>query len=326
MMDNSDRSVVVAGAGGFIGGHLVAQLMQQGYSSIRAIDIKPMDQWYQIFKEIDNKVLDLKTLSSCRSAVDGIDEVYNLAADMGGMGFIENNKALCMLSSLINTHLLMASQESNVDCYFYASSACVYAANKQLSTDNPGLKESDAYPAMPEDGYGWEKLFSERMCRHFLEDYGIKTRIARYHNVYGPEGTWDGGREKAPAAICRKVIQAKLSGRHEIEIWGDGKQTRSFMYVDDCIKGTQMLLHSDISEPINIGSAEMVTINETVDIVEEIADIKLTRKYNLDAPKGVRGRSSDNGLIEDLLNWSPKIKLNEGLEKTYKWIYDQIEK
>ena len=325
-MDNSDRSVVVAGAGGFIGGHLVAQLMQQGYSSIRAIDIKPMDQWYQIFKEIDNKVLDLKTLSSCRSAVDGIDEVYNLAADMGGMGFIENNKALCMLSSLINTHLLMASQESNVDCYFYASSACVYAANKQLSTDNPGLKESDAYPAMPEDGYGWEKLFSERMCRHFLEDYGIKTRIARYHNVYGPEGTWDGGREKAPAAICRKVIQAKLSGRHEIEIWGDGKQTRSFMYVDDCIKGTQMLLHSDISEPINIGSAEMVTINETVDIVEEIADIKLTRKYNLDAPKGVRGRSSDNGLIEDLLNWSPKIKLNEGLEKTYKWIYDQIEK
>ena len=326
MMDNSDRSVVVAGAGGFIGGHLVAQLMQQGYSSIRAIDIKPMDQWYQVFKEIDNKVIDLKALSSCRSAVDGVDEVYNLAADMGGMGFIENNKALCMLSSLINTHLLMASQESNVGRYFYASSACVYAANKQLSTDNPGLKESDAYPAMPEDGYGWEKLFSERMCRHFLEDYGIKTRIARYHNVYGPEGTWDGGREKAPAAICRKVIQAKLSGKHEIEIWGDGKQTRSFMYIDDCIKGTQMLLHSDISEPINIGSAEMVTINETVDIVEEIANIKLTRKYNLDAPKGVRGRSSDNGLIEDSFHWSPKIKLSEGIEKTYKWIYDQIEK
>jgi nucleoside-diphosphate-sugar epimerase len=245
---------------------------------------------------------------------------------MGGMGFIENNKALCMLSSLINTHLLMASCESKVDRYFYASSACVYAADKQLTPDNPGLKESDAYPAMPEDGYGWEKLFSERMCRHFLEDYGIKTRMARYHNVYGPEGTWDGGREKAPAAICRKVIEAKLSGKHEIEIWGDGKQTRSFMYIDDCIKGTQMLLNSDISDPINIGSDEIVTINKLVDIVEEIADIRLSRKYNLDAPKGVRGRSSDNTLIESLFNWSPKISLKEGLEKTYKWIYDQIEK
>ena len=325
-MNNSGRSVVVAGAGGFIGGHMVAKLIEQGYSLIRAIDIKPIGEWYQVYPDVDNRVLDLKSLDNSIEAVDGVNEVYNLAADMGGMGFIENNKALCMLSSLVNTHLLMASQESNVDRYFYASSACVYAADKQLSPENPGLKESDAYPAMPEDGYGWEKLFSERMCRHFLEDFGIKTRVARYHNVYGPDGTWDGGREKAPAAICRKVIQAKLSGNHEIEIWGDGKQTRSFMYIDDCIKGTQMLLHSDITEPINIGSAEMVTINELVDIVEEIADLRLVRKYNLDAPKGVRGRSSDNTLIERLLNWSPNISLIEGMEKTHQWIYDQIEK
>ncbi len=325
-MNNSGRSVLVAGAGGFIGGHMVAKLKEQGYSLIRAVDIKPMDEWYQVYPDVDNRVLDLKSLDNSIEAVDGINEVYNLAADMGGMGFIENNKALCMLSSLVNTHLLMASKESNVDCFFYASSACVYAADKQLSPENPGLKESDAYPAMPEDGYGWEKLFSERMCRHFLEDFGIKTRVARYHNVYGPEGTWDGGREKAPAAVCRKVIQAKLSGNHQIEIWGDGKQTRSFMYIDDCIKGTQMLLHSNIIEPINIGSDEMVTINELVDIVEAIADIKLVRKYNLDAPKGVRGRSSDNTLIERLLDWSPNISLLEGMEKTYQWIYDQIEK
>jgi len=325
-MNSNSKSALVAGAGGFIGGHMVAKLIEQNYSTIIAVDIKPMKEWYQSFSEVDNKILDLKSLEDCKKAIRGVHEVYNLAADMGGMGFIENNKALCMLSSLINTHLLMASHESEVDRYFYASSACVYAADKQLTPDNPGLKESDAYPAMPEDGYGWEKLFSERMCRHFLEDYGIKTRMARYHNVYGPEGTWDGGREKAPAAICRKIIEAKLSGKHEIEIWGDGKQTRSFMYIDDCIKGTQMLLNSDISDPINIGSDEMVTINELVDIVEEIADIRLSRKYNLDAPKGVRGRSSDNTLIKSLFNWSPKISLKEGLEKTYKWIYDQIEK
>ena len=325
-MNSNSKSALVAGAGGFIGGHMVAKLIEQNYSTIIAVDIKPMKEWYQSFSEVDNKILDLKSLEDCKKAIRGVHEVYNLAADMGGMGFIENNKALCMLSSLINTHLLMASHESEVNRYFYASSACVYAADKQLTPDNPGLKESDAYPAMPEDGYGWEKLFSERMCRHFLEDYGIKTRMARYHNVYGPEGTWDGGREKAPAAICRKIIEAKLSGKHEIEIWGDGKQTRSFMYIDDCIKGTQMLLNSDISDPINIGSDEMVTINELVDIVEEIADIRLSRKYNLDAPKGVRGRSSDNTLIKSLFNWSPKISLKEGLEKTYKWIYDQIEK
>ena len=325
-MNSNSKSVLVAGAGGFIGGHMVAKLIEQGYSTILAVDIKPMEEWYQSFSGVDNRVLDLKLLEHCKKAITGVNEVYNLAADMGGMGFIENNKALCMLSSLINTHLLMASRDSDVGRYFFASSACVYAADKQTTPENPGLKESDAYPAMPEDGYGWEKLFSERMCRHFVEDYGIKTRMARYHNVYGPEGTWDGGREKAPAAICRKVIQAKLSGKHEIEIWGDGRQTRSFMYIDDCIKGTQMLMHSDISEPVNIGSAEMVTINQLVDIIEEIADLKVFRKYNLDAPKGVRGRSSDNALIESLLDWSPNISLKEGLEKTYKWIYDQIEK
>ena len=325
-MINNSKAVLVAGAGGFIGGHVVAKLIEQNYSTIRAVDIKPMEEWYQSFAEVDNRVLDLKLLENCKQAIEGMEEVYNLAADMGGMGFIENNKALCMVSALINTHLLMTAEEAKIDNYFYASSACVYAGDKQLSPENPGLKESDAYPAMPEDGYGWEKLFSERMCRHFSEDYGIQTKVARYHNVYGPEGTWDGGREKAPAAICRKVIQAKLSGNHEIEIWGDGKQTRSFMYIDDCIKGTQMLLHSDITEPINIGSAEMVTIDELVDIVENIADLKLVRKYNLDAPKGVRGRSSDNTLIEQLFNWSPNISLKEGLEKTYKWIYDQIEK
>ena len=271
-MNSNSKSALVAGAGGFIGGHMVAKLIEQGYSTILAVDIKPMEEWYQSFSEVDNRVLDLKLLEHCKKAITGVNEVYNLAADMGGMGFIENNKALCMLSSLINTHLLMASRESDVERYFFASSACVYAADKQTTPENPGLKESDAYPAMPEDGYGWEKLFSERMCRHFVEDYGIKTRMARYHNVYGPEGTWDGGREKAPAAICRKVIQAKLSGEHEIEIWGDGRQTRSFMYIDDCIKGTQMLTHSDISEPINIGSAEMVTINQLVDIIEEMTD------------------------------------------------------
>ena len=252
--------------------------------------------------------------------------VYNLAADMGGMGFIENNRALCMLSVLINTHLLMAARKFDVQRFFYASSACVYAADKQTSPEVIALKETDAYPAMPEDGYGWEKLFSERMCRHFREDFGLATRVARYHNVYGPHGTYDGGREKAPAAICRKVIQAKLSGRHEIEIWGDGHQTRSFMYIDDCLKGTEAILASDILEPINLGSNELVTINRLVDIVEEIAGVKLKRRYNLKAPKGVNGRNSDNTLIKRYLNWEPKTRLRDGLEKTYGWIYDQMTK
>jgi nucleoside-diphosphate-sugar epimerase len=257
--------------------------------------------------------------------VKGCDWIYNLAADMGGMGFIELNKGLCMLSVLINTHLLMAARKcGGVGRFFYASSACVYNASKQTDPNITALAEEDAYPAMPEDGYGWEKLFSERMCRHFREDFGIQTRVARYHNVYGPNGTYDGGREKAPAAVCRKVIAAKLGGKHEIEIWGDGHQTRSFMYIDDCVKGTQMLTRSDFVEPINIGSSEKVSINQLVDIVEDIAGIKLERRYKLDAPKGVNGRNSDNTLIQKAFGWEPDIRLRDGLEKTYAWIHDEI--
>ena len=316
--------ILVCGAGGFIGGHLVSDLLKQGRTDIRAVDLKPFDEWYQRFANVENLQLDLQDKAACEQATRGASIVYNLAADMGGMGFIENNRALCMLSVLINTHLLMAARKFAVQRYFYASSACVYAADKQTSPDVVALKESDAYPAMPEDGYGWEKLFSERMCRHFREDFGLITRVARYHNVYGPHGTYDGGREKAPAAICRKVILAKLSGRHEIEIWGDGHQTRSFMYIDDCLKGTQTILASDILEPINLGSSELVTINGLVDIIEEIAGVKLKRMYDLKAPKGVNGRNSDNTLIKKYLKWEPGIRLREGLEKTYAWIYDKI--
>ncbi|MFH1067305.1 MAG: NAD-dependent epimerase/dehydratase family protein [bacterium] len=321
---DKNKKIVVCGAGGFIGGHLMADLKKQGYSNLRAVDIKPLKEWYQLFPDADNLVLDLQDKNACFQAVNGCHMVYNLAADMGGMGFIENNKALCMLSVLINTHLLMAAKKVGVERFFYSSSACVYAAGKQTETNNPGLKEEDAYPAMAEDGYGWEKLFSERMCRHFREDFGVVTRVARYHNVYGPNGSYDGGREKAPAAICRKVIAAKFAGKKEIEIWGDGLQTRSFMYIDDCLKGSQMIMHSDITEPINLGSAEMVTINQLVDIVEEIAGIKLKRNYNLSAPKGVRGRSSDNTLIKKLLGWEPSTPLKKGMEKTYAWIYEQM--
>src|SRR6266542_2541315 len=318
--------ILVCGAGGFIGGHLVADLLKQGQADIRAVDLKPFDQWYQRFPNVENLQLDLQDKTGCEQAIRGASIVYNLAADMGGMGFIENNRALCMLSVLINTHLLMAARKFAVQRYFYASSACVYAADKQTSPDVVALKEGDAYPAMPEDGYGWEKLFSERMCRHFREDFGLITRAARYHNVYGPHGTYDGGREKAPAAICRKVIQAKLSGRHEIEIWGDGNQTRSFMYIDDCLKGTQAILASDILEPINLGSSELVTINGLVDIIEEIAAVKLKRTYDLKAPRGVYGCNSDKSLIKKYLGWEPGIRLREGLEKTYGWIYDKISK
>jgi nucleoside-diphosphate-sugar epimerase len=273
---------------------------------------------------VENIRLDLRKAEDCDQALRGGHTVYNLAADMGGMGFIENNKTLCMLSVLINTHLCMAARQHRVQRYFFASSACVYAAGKQLSANVTPLKESDAYPAQPEDGYGWEKLFSERMCRHFREDFGLNTRVARYHNVYGPSGTYEGGREKAPAAICRKVIHAKLSGKHEIEIWGDGQQTRSFMYIDDCVKGTQAILGSAILEPINLGSDELVSINGLVDIVEEIAGVKLKRRYNLQAPKGVNGRNSDNALIKKLLDWAPGVRLRDGLERTYRWIHDQI--
>jgi nucleoside-diphosphate-sugar epimerase len=324
MLYMSSDLVVVAGAGGFIGGHLVSCLIRDGHTRIRAVDQKPLDQWWQRHDRAENIVLDLKALDNCRNASRGASTVFNLAADMGGMGFIENNKALCMLSVLINTHLLMAAREFGVSRYFYASSACVYAADKQRTHSYAGLKEEDAYPAMPEDGYGWEKLFSERMCRHFREDFGVHTRVARFHNVYGPNGTWDGGREKAPAAICRKVARAKLSGELDIEIWGDGNQTRSFMYIDDCTYGTRRILDSDILEPINLGSDEGVSINQLVSIIEEIAGVKLHRRYKLDAPKGVNGRNSDNVKIKQLLGWAPSVRLRDGLEKTYAWIYDQI--
>jgi GDP-D-mannose 3', 5'-epimerase len=318
------KKVVVCGAGGFIGGHLVADLRRQGVRNIRAVDQKPFEQWYQRFDDVENLQLNLQGREACEQAVQGCDWVYNLAADMGGMGFIERNKGLCMLSVLINTHLLMALRQQNVERYFYASSACVYNADKQRDPNVTALKEEDAYPAMPEDGYGWEKLFSERMCRHFREDFGVPARFVRYHNVYGPHGTYDGGREKAPAAICRKVIESKLSGQHEIEIWGTGEQTRSFMYIDDCLKGTQMVTRSDWVEPLNLGSSELVSINQLVDLVEEIAGVKLKRSYNLNAPKGVNGRNSDNTLIQKIFGWEPSTRLRDGLEKTYAWIYDEI--
>lgn len=323
MMEKNDL-ILVTGAGGFIGGHLIADLLRQGYKKIRAVDIKPFSEWYQIFDGVENVEGDLRKLETCQTCCRDVRYVYNLAADMGGMGFIELNKAECMLSVLINTHMLMAAKEHKVERYFFSSSACVYAAEKQTETTVTALKEADAYPAQAEDGYGWEKLFSERMCRHFREDYGLETRVARFHNVYGPYGTYEGDRPKAPAALCRKIILAKLSGNHEIEIWGDGHQTRSFAYIDDCIHGTQTIMKSDILEPINLGSSELVSINQLVDIIEDIAGIKVERKYDLSAPQGVRGRNSDNTLIQEYLGWEPSITLREGLEKTYRWIYDQI--
>jgi GDP-D-mannose 3', 5'-epimerase len=315
--------IVVTGAGGFIGGHLVKDLLRKGHH-VRAIDLKPLDQWWQRFRDAENLSLDLSEKMNCFRALRGANVVYNLAADMGGIGFIEAHKAACMLSVLINTHLLLAARQHQVERYFYASSACVYPVERQGSADAVALAERDAYPAMPLDGYGWEKLFGERMCRHFREDFGLATRIARFHNTYGPYGAWRGGREKAPAAICRKVIEAKLNGDREIEIWGDGEQTRSFMYVDDCVEGVQRLLESDMDEPLNIGSEELVTINGLVDLVEECAEVKLRRRYRLDAPRGVVGRNSDNRLIRGTLGWAPSTSLAIGLEATYRWIYNQI--
>jgi len=318
------EKAVVCGAGGFIGGHLVQSLLANNIDVVRAVDIKPLEDWYQVSKDVESLSLDLKDKDNCLKAVKGVDVVFQLAADMGGMGFIENNKALCMLSVLTNTHMLMAARDKGVERFFFSSSACVYNAEKQTSPNVVALKEEDAYPALPEDGYGWEKLFSERMCRHFEEDYGLQTRVARYHNVYGPLGTWTGGREKAPAAICRKVIEAKHSGSNQIEIWGDGKQTRSFMYIDDCTMGTMMIAESDIREPLNLGSSELVTINQLVDVVEEIAGVRLKRNYKLDAPRGVNGRNSDNTKILHELNWEPSIRLREGLAKTYAWIEQEM--
>ncbi len=317
------RTALVAGAGGFIGGHLVKALLDQG-RTVRAVDIKPMSDWYQTDARAENRSADLSLLPDCHAAAAGMAQVFNLAADMGGMGFIETHKAACMLSVLINTHLLMAARDAGTSRFFFSSSACVYAAGHQTMTDVTALREQDAYPAEPEDGYGWEKLFSERMCRHFTEDYGIETRVARYHNVYGPHGTYDGGREKAPAAICRKVAQAKRTGRHTIDIWGDGEQTRSFMYIDDCIEGTLRLMDSDVRVPTNIGSAELVSINQMVDVVSGIAGVSLSRTHDLSAPQGVRGRNSDNTWVQQALGWAPSILLRTGLSHTYRWIDGEL--
>ncbi len=319
------KKALVAGAGGFIGGHLVASLLKKGYE-VHAVDIKPLNEWYQKHSGAGNFSGDLRIRTVCDLAVMECDEVYNLAADMGGMGFIETHKAECMISVLINTHLLLASKKIGVKKYFYASSACVYAAGKQTSADVTALKEEDAYPAMAEDGYGWEKLFSERMCRHFREDYKFETRVARFHNVYGPFGTYEGGREKAPAAICRKIINCQLNGENTIEIWGDGEQTRSFMYIDDCIEGIHRIMESEWHDPINLGREDLISINELVSLVEEIAPLKVKRTYNLDAPKGVRGRNSDNALIKKVLRWEPSITMKDGMSKTYAWIYEEMMK
>ncbi len=314
---------LIAGAGGFIGGHLVKSLMDEGHEVVCA-DIKPLEFWFQTFEQNVNYSLDLKDYQNCLKVTKNIDYIYNMACNMGGMGFIENNKAECMLSVLINTNLLRACIENKIKKYFFSSSACVYNADKQMDVFVPGLKEEDAYPAQPEDGYGWEKLFSERMCRHFYEDFGLETRIVRYHNVYGPLGTYDGGREKAPAALCRKICLAKINKQKEIDVWGDGEQTRSFMFIDDCIEGTKKLFNSSLKDVYNIGSDEQVSINQMISTIEDIADFKVNKNYLLDKPKGVRGRSSDNAKIKKDLNWAPSTKLKDGLNTTYKWIHNQI--
>jgi nucleoside-diphosphate-sugar epimerase len=317
-------SVLVAGAGGFIGGHLVRRLLELGHTNIRAVDIKPLNEWHQVHDRAENVTADLSTLAACQRAATGMDRVFNFAADMGGMGYIETHKAACMLSVLINTHLLMAARDAGVERYFFASSACVYAAHKQATEAVDPLREEDVYPADPEDGYGWEKLFSERMCRHFSEDFGIQTRVARFHNIYGPYSAFRGGREKAPAAICRKVVEAQIKRSNEIEIWGDGEQTRSFTYIDDCLEGTLRLMDSDVSEPLNVGSSELVSINELVSLVENIADVKLERRYDLAAPKGVRGRNSDNTRILAELGWQPSMRLADGMQATYEWVRSEM--
>ena len=322
-----NKNVLVVGAGGFIGGHLVKKLLDNG-NNVIASDIKPKEYWFQDFDKAKNFYsTDMKNMQNCIKVTEGVDYVFNMACNMGGMGFIENNKAECMQSVLINTNLLIACKDHGIKKYFFSSSACAYNISMQQNTFIEGLKEKDAYPADPEDGYGWEKLFSERMCRHFMEDYGIQVRIARYHNIYGPFETYDGGREKAPAAICRKVIDAKLNNRKEIDVWGDGKQTRTFLFIDDCLDGTIRLFDSNYSEPVNIGSDEQVSINQMIDVIEEIANYKnLKKHYQLDKPKGVRGRSSNNDLIKKILNWSYGISLKEGLSKTYDWIEGEMTK
>ena len=316
-------TILVTGAGGFIGGHLVADLLAEGHA-VRAVDVKPQQEWYQVHDAAENRVADCSDMRDAHAIAEGTSDIYNLAADMGGMGFIENNKAECMLSVLTSTNMLVAARDAGTRRFFYSSSACVYAGDKQTDPDVTALKESDAYPADPEDGYGWEKLFSERMARHFREDFGLETRVARYHNVYGPEGTFEGGREKAPAALSRKIAQAKLSGDHTIDVWGDGEQSRSFMFIDDCVRGTKEILAGENVEPVNLGSSELVTINQMIGILEDIAGISVKKNHDLSAPQGVRGRNSDNTLFHSIYGWEPSISLRDGLEKTYGWIYDQL--
>ena len=314
---------LIAGAGGFIGGHIAKKLIENGHDLV-CVDVKPLDLWFQKFDESKNISTDLQILDNCEKVMDGVDYVINMACNMGGIGFIEWNKAKCMMSVLINTHLLMTCKKYNIKKYFFSSSACAYNKDLQQKAFVNGLKEDDAYPANPEDGYGWEKLFSERMCRHFLEDYKIDTKVARYHNIFGPLGTFDGGREKSPAALCRKIALAKLNKTKDIEVWGDGEQTRSYLFVDDCIEATLKLFDSKYNGPINIGSEEQVSINQMISIIEEIANYKVNKNYNLDMPLGVRGRSSNNDKILKELNWQPNFDLKNGLEKTYGWIEKMI--
>ncbi len=320
-----DDLIVVAGAGGFIAGSLVRYFADQGFGNVRAIDKKPLPQWYQRVPGVESLALDLSYRDNCKRAVEGAVEVYNLAADMGGMGFIERFRVECLRSILINTHLIDEAYNAGAERYFFSSSACAYNTELQKDPNVRALKESDAYPAMAERGYGWEKLVSEMFCQEYWAERHMKTAIARFHNVYGPNGTWDGGREKAPAALSRKVIQAKDTGDLDITIWGDGNQTRSFMYIDDCVKGIDMIMHCDelIATPINLGSSELVSINELVSMIEDIAAVKLERHHDLDAPQGVAGRNSDNTFIEQVLGWEPDTPLREGMEKTYTWIEQQ---
>jgi GDP-D-mannose 3',5'-epimerase len=324
---NPDDLIVIAGAGGFIAGSLTRYFHDLGYRRIRAIDRKPLPEWYQRVPGVECLSMDLSKEPNAIRAVEGATEVYNLAADMGGMGFIERFRVECLRSVLINTNMIEAAYRAGARRYFFSSSACAYNTDLQQSPDVLALKESDAYPAMAERGYGWEKLISEMFCQEYWSERGLETHIARFHNIYGPNGTWDGGREKAPAAMCRKVIEALDTGRHEIDIWGDGTQTRSFCYIDDCIVGIDKIMHSEklIATPINLGSSELVSINELVSIVEEIAGIKLERRYQLDAPKGVAGRNSDNTFIESVLGWEPRTSLRNGMAATYKWIKGEYE-
>ncbi len=320
-----DDLIVIAGAGGFIAGALTRYFHDQGFTRIRAVDKKPLYQWYQHVPGVESLCLDLSYEDNCKRACENAVEVYNLAADMGGMGFIERFRVECLRSILINTHMIESAYRAGAQRYFFSSSACAYNTELQKRPDACALKESDAYPAMAERGYGWEKLVSEMFCQEYWAERGLKTFIARFHNVYGPWGTWDGGREKAPAAICRKVIEAKDTGSDEIVIWGDGSQTRSFMYIDDCTQGIDMIMHCEklIATPINLGSNYMVSVNELVSLAEKIGGSELRRQYDPDAPKGVGGRNSDNTFIKQVLGWEPSTPLEEGLKKTYVWIEQQ---